>query len=52
MAPPDGKLIGLIEQLVGNDTKVSRDTLAQLFCLYSSGLIGSRYEYERTRISG
>ena len=27
------------------------DTLVQLFCLFSSGLIG-RYEYERTRISG
>ena len=43
---------GLIGQLVANDTKVSRDTLIQLFCLSSSGLIGSRYEYERTRISG
>jgi catechol 2,3-dioxygenase-like lactoylglutathione lyase family enzyme len=28
-----------------------RDTLVQLFFLFSSGLIGSRYEYERTRIS-
>jgi predicted acyl esterase len=27
------------------------DTLVQLFCLSSSGLIGRRYEYERTRIS-
>ena len=48
-----GKLTdnGLIGQLVANDTKVSRNTLVQLFCLSSSGLIGSRYEYERTRIS-
>ena len=54
MVPPAGKLTdnGLIGQLVANDTKVSRDTLIQLFCLSSSGLIGSRYEYERTRISG
>jgi hypothetical protein len=42
---------GLIGQLVANDTKVSRDTLIQLFCLSSAGLIGSRHEYERTRIS-
>jgi len=27
------------------------DTLVQLFCLCASGLIGRRYEYERTRIS-
>ena len=41
---------GLIGQLVANDTKVSRDTLIQLFCLSSSGLVGSRYEYERTSL--
>ena len=35
---------GLIGQLVANETKVSRDTLVQLFCLSSSGLIGSRSE--------
>jgi hypothetical protein len=53
MVPPAGKLTdnGLIGQVVANDTKVSRDTLVQLFCLSSSGLIGTRYEYERTRIS-
>ncbi len=38
----------LFSRLVANHTKVSRDPLVQLF---SSGLIGSRYEYERTRIS-
>ncbi len=27
----------LIGGLVANDTKVIRDTLVQLFCLYSSG---------------
>ena len=43
---------GLIARLVANDTKVSRDTLVQLFCLFLSGLIGSRYKYERTGISG
>jgi hypothetical protein len=51
---PPAKLTdnGLIGQLVANDTKVSRDTLVQLFYLSWSGLIGSRYEYETTRISG
>jgi hypothetical protein len=42
MVPPAG--------LVANDTKVSRNTFVQLFFLFSSGLIGSRYGYERTRI--
>lgn len=45
-------LEGLIGQLVANDTKASSDILVQLFFLSLSGLIGSRYEYERTRISG
>jgi hypothetical protein len=35
-----------------NDTKVSRNTLVQLFCFLSSAIIGSRYEYQRTGISG
>src|SRR6185369_3586303 len=30
---------------------VSSSRFVQLFCLSGSGLIGSRYEYERTRIS-
>jgi len=49
-----GKLTdwGLIGRLVANDTKVSHDTLVQLFCLSSSAYIGSRYEYEKTTISG
>ena len=53
MIPPADKLTenGLIGQLVANDTKVSARYLGP-FCLSSSGLIGSRYEYERTRISG
>jgi len=37
--------IGLIGQLVANDTKVIVRYLGP-FCLSSSGLIGSRYEYE------
>jgi hypothetical protein len=51
MVPPAGKLTdnGLIGQLAANDTKVSRNTFVQLFFLFSSGLIGSRYEFERTR---
>ena len=40
------------QKLIGNDTKVSRDTLVQLFFLFSSGLMVSRYKYERTGISG
>ena len=43
---------GLIGQLVANHTKVSRNTFVQLFCLFSPGIIGSRYEHERTGISG
>jgi len=41
--PPAGKLTGdgLVGLLVANDTKVSRNTLVQLFFLSSSGLIGS-----------
>ena len=52
--PLPGKLTdkGLIGRLVANDTKVSHDTLVQLFCLSSSAYIGSRYEYEKTTISG
>jgi len=43
MVPPADELTanGLIGQLVANDTKVSLDTLVQLFCHSSSGLIGS-----------
>jgi len=54
MVPAVGKLThnGLNGQLVANDSKTSCDTLVQLFCLSSSGLIGSRREYERTRIGG
>jgi hypothetical protein len=39
MVPPAGKLTGngLIGQLVASDTKVSCDTLVQLFFLFSSG---------------
>ena len=35
------RITGIIGQLVANDTKVLPDTLVQLFCLPSSGLIGS-----------
>jgi hypothetical protein len=54
IVPPAGKLTdnGFIGQLVAKNAKVSGDTLVQLFCLFLSGLIGGRYEYERTRISG
>ena len=38
--------VSFIGQLVANDAKVSRHTLVQLICLFSSGLIGSRYKYE------
>ena len=43
LVPPAGKLTdnGLIGQMPANATKVSSDTLVQLFCLSSSGLIGS-----------
>ena len=43
MVPPADKLTdnGLIGQLVANNTKVSRDTLVQLFCFSSSGLIAA-----------
>ena len=53
MVPPADKLTdnGLIGQLVANDTKVIARYLGP-FCFSSSGLIDSRYEYERTRISG
>ena len=41
---PAGKLTyhSLIGKLVADDTKVSRDTLVQLICLFSSGLMGHR----------
>ena len=53
MVPPADKLTdnGLIGQLVANDTKVIARYFGP-FCFSSSGLIGRRYEYERTRISG
>jgi hypothetical protein len=40
-----------IGQLVAYEANVSRNTLVQLFCRPSSGLIGRGYEYEGTRIS-
>ena len=53
--PPGSKFrpqVSFIGQLVANDAKVSRNILVQLFCLFSSGSIGSRYKYERTAILG
>jgi hypothetical protein len=45
-------LEGLIGQLVASDTKVSRNTLVQLICLFSSGLMDDAYKYEGTGIGG
>ena len=45
-----GERVG--KALENRDAEVSCNTLVQLFFLSSSGLIGSRYEYERTRTSG